>query len=104
MKQITYSKNWNNKLSCDSFATVRLYEPNQFELGESYEIVCDNDIMGVAKIVALRELELVELTDELAYLDAGCSASEMDKILREIYPSITDKSILESAIFKYIAD
>lgn len=102
MKQITYSKNWNNKLSCEAFATVRLYEPNQFELGEIYEIICDDKLMGVAEIVALRELKLIELTDELAYLDAGCSADEMIAILRDIYVGIDDNAKLQSAIFKYV--
>lgn len=37
--KISFSSNWNNKLTCRYFTTIRIHNPNFYKLNEFYEIV-----------------------------------------------------------------
>ena len=37
--KITFSSNWNNKLACRYFTTIRLHNPNLYKVNEFYEII-----------------------------------------------------------------
>ncbi len=99
MKQIKFSKNWGGKLSCDSFTTIRLYNPDKFVVGERYEVVLCGDTIATAELVSLREITLSDITEEMARLDTGVSKADTIEILREIYPNITELTKLHYALF-----
>ncbi len=101
MKQINFSKNWNGKLSCESFSTIRIYNPDKYIIGESYALNLESQHIGSVEIVALRTFTLSELTDEMAYLDTGKSLKDMIIILKEIYPSLKEDTMLHYIICKY---
>lgn len=101
MKEINFSKNWGGKLSCDSFSTIRTYNPDKYILGERYALNLGSKPLGTVEIVALRLFTLSELTEEIAYLDTGKSLEDTIAILRDIYLDLNDESKLHYIICRY---
>ena len=36
MKEIRFSYNWNNKLNCHSYTTIRIHNPSKYEINIRY--------------------------------------------------------------------
>ena len=87
MKTISFAQNWNQKLYCDSFTTFRMWNAQKYQVGEVYEITCQT-MCFEARLLAMETLQLSETTDWMTQLDAGCSKSEFDQLVREMYQGI----------------
>ena len=99
MNSITFSYNWNNKLQCKAFTTIRLYSPNKYKIGDTYKIILKKECIGAGRIIAIRNFLLIELNDDIAYLDTGYSKQECEKIIRRMYES---KVNLNKVLFSLI--
>lgn len=79
---IKFSTNWNNKLDCTYFTTLRIsdkYASKKIILIEfkgKYK-VCD--------LVECRKLNTILLNDFMCYLDAGYNRDQTVKILENMY-------------------
>ncbi len=102
MESINFKKNWNYKVGCNAYSTIRLYNPEKYTLGETYHVWCSEDrsVDHFAKIVQLKELSVGELTEQIAYLDTGLSLEETKELLRSFYPDITEETKLHFIILK----
>lgn len=85
MNVIEFSYNWNNKLDCKAFTTLRLANPERFKVGAEYRIVSKDGDHGTARIEAIREITLPKINEFIARLDTGYSAEECKKIIRQMY-------------------
>lgn len=86
MEQIHFSKNWNNKLDCEAFTTLRM--PNErYQISQLFEISLNGEINGHARIAAITYLNLEDITEYIARLDTGCCVEDCKNIIRTIYPS-----------------
>lgn len=76
-RKISFSHNWNNKLQCDFFSTIRLCpHPMYWELGALYDIYLkEKQYKQRAKLMYAYHFKLENLTPAMAFLDTG-----MDKI------------------------
>lgn len=87
MTELRFTHNWNNKLHCKAFTSIRL--SNRFKPGQEYKITLQktkNDIepMGIAKVIAVKEFYLKDLNEFMAYLDTGYSVEETKKIIHRM--------------------
>jgi uncharacterized protein YqfB (UPF0267 family) len=100
MKRIDFSHNWNNKLDCQSFTTLRLKNGEKYQTDELYEIYMGENQLPklTAKLLNIKEIKLYEITEWIAQLDAGCSLEEFKEIIKRIYPD----AAMEKAIFQLI--
>jgi hypothetical protein len=79
---IKFSTNWNNKLDCNYFTTLRISDKYAnkkiilIEFKGKYR-VCD--------LVECRKLNTLLLNDFMCYLDAGYNRDETIKILENMY-------------------
>jgi hypothetical protein len=87
MEQINFSKNWNNKLDCTAFTTLRMPNP-RYQVGQLYEITLHDENKGFGKIIAIDYINLADITEYIARLDTGCCAEECKDIMRTIYPTV----------------
>ncbi len=83
--KIYFSQNWNGKLDCNFFTTLRLQNDNKYIVGESYEIVVKKVPFCVAKIVEVRYILLDDINDWVARLDTGYNADNCKVLLRTMY-------------------
>lgn len=82
---LTFSYNWNNKLDCKVFTTIRL--SNRFQIGQKVEIILKGKSLGYGEIIDIKGFYLENLNDWLAMIDTGYSANECRKILKKMYKS-----------------
>ncbi len=84
--ELPFSYNWNNKLDCKSFTTLRLKNRKRFEIGRKYKITLKKAFKKHAEIVGIKTLLLKDISDYIAYLDTGYSKEECQSIIRKMYP------------------
>ena len=84
MQRIDFSYNWNKKLDCNAFTTLRLSP--RFQVGEEVEVFLNSARRaGRYRIAGKKELKLDTLNDYHAYVDTGYNAEECKNILRKMY-------------------
>ncbi len=84
MKTLNFSFNWNNKLDCKAFTTLRLSD--RFKMGDEVEVLLNKKpIEGRHFVSGIKTLRLEEINTYIAYLDTGYSAGECKEILQKMY-------------------
>ncbi|WP_316828097.1 hypothetical protein [Pedobacter miscanthi] len=96
--RINFNENWNGKLLCNCFTTIRLFDV-KYELGGIYDIALKDKVSGPAEIVFLKEITLNQITVAMAYTDIGYSPTQAREMIKQFYPSVPD---IENAKFIYI--
>jgi len=102
MEKITFSYNWNGKLNCDCFTTLRL--SSRLNENEIVEVIDRGVSKGQARIIKKRRLNsIAEINDMMAFLDTGYNAEECRNIIKRMHPKITDwdKQSLYYYLIKY---
>lgn len=95
MQTIKFSTNWNNKLNCTAFTTLRPANPGKYAVGDKYEIECPKKIASfTAEIMAITIVKLDTLNPFISYLDTGYSVDEVKEILHKMYKGKVEKFYL----------
>ena len=87
MESIKFNHNWNNKLDCKCFTTVRLKYDAKYFVGAKFSV----DFKGKFFYVIVRDVRHFMLKDLdlfTAMLDTGYSTFEFRNIIRTMYPRI----------------
>ncbi|MFN4254559.1 MAG: hypothetical protein ACK4Q5_06095 [Saprospiraceae bacterium] len=86
-----FSTNWNNKLSCAAFTTLRL--SGRFAVGDRGEVWLKDTFLGVVEVIDKKRFESPAVINEwVAQLDTGYSADETRNILARMYRDVQDWS------------
>ena len=88
MREISFSYNWNHKLDCDAFTTIRIWQPEKYVMGEAYAIVINSELLSFAKIVEVKKFLLKDLNDWIALIDTGYKKEECEQIIRRMYKRV----------------
>ena len=83
MDEIKFSTNWNNKLDCNYFTTLRLSD--RFKVGGKYPVLLKKKQIGTGEIMAKKYLKLNQINDYIAGLDTGYNAQNCKEILKTMY-------------------
>lgn len=103
MNKLEFSANWNNKLDCKCFTTIRIYNPTKHYKGATFEVFFKNQYKSKVAVLSVGIIKINDLTDYICYLDTGYSKSETFEILRKMYPRIDfDKQHLAVVLLKKI--
>jgi hypothetical protein len=111
--QLRFSTNWNNKLECDAFTTLRLSWPQNYRVGLQKEVLLKGSraqnyayqSKGWAAIIDVKRLKLEQINDYIALLDTGLLAAECQDMIRTMYkykPINWDTQLLDFILLKYI--
>lgn len=90
-KSIHFSYNWNNKLNCKSFSTVRLWNPKKYQLLDFYEISVEESaknpivIKGIARLQAINKFMLHKVTPGISFLDANLTVIDFQQLVQTMY-------------------
>lgn len=91
MKELRFSYNWNKKLDCKSFSTVRIANLTKYVLLDEYEVVLTTkgtspDISkGIAILQHISYFNLYKVSPAISYLDANLSVFEFQKLVLKMY-------------------
>jgi len=84
MNTIKFSYNWNNKLNCNCFTTIRIAN-NKYKVGETYDIYLKDKLLFKAQIIEIKPFRLDQINEFIARLDTGYSKQETTEIIKRMY-------------------
>lgn len=85
MNIMSFSHNWNRKLDCISFTTLRLHN-DKYKAGDKWAVQYKHSIKPFwAQIVEKRVIRLEDINEFMARIDTGYDAYECRNILRTMY-------------------
>ena len=87
MEQIKFTYNWNNKLDCNFFTTIRL-QSKKFEKNKNFEIVLKNQVHCKVVIVDMWICKINDLKDFVCYLDTGYNNKETINMFKKMYSGV----------------
>jgi len=105
VKNIRFSRNWNNKLNSSFFSTIRLAQPVNLRYyldkeGHVFNVLLKNKVLGTARLISVREVRLSEIPDELLILDTGLPPEKAIEIINGFYKNITEADTFNILIFE----
>lgn len=103
MIDLKFSYNWNHKLDCTAFTTIRLYNPQKHVKGNQVNIFLNDTPKGPGKIFDVVVFLLENLNSFTSYLDTGYSVDQTKSIFRKIYPKV-DFSLTRLALILVVKD
>ena len=93
LRTLEFSYNWNQKLCCDYFTTLRL--SGRFEVGEWVLLFLKNAAYGRGIVVGRKVLTVGQLNAWVCGIDTGYTIEETKAILSRMHPGkITDTTTI----------
>ncbi len=106
---VRFSYNWNSKLNCNSFTTIRRYNPDKYCPGKIHQVILKtrdrlNTDFGKAEIIDVKCLTLDQISknEYISRIDTGYSAYETAGILRKMYKGINGKSLFSFVLYSKV--
>lgn len=87
MEKLTFSTNWNNKLECKCFSTIRIYNPSKHFRGNQFDVFLQRKYKGKVVVLGVIKTYLDKLNDYVCYLDTGYNKAETIDLFKKIYKS-----------------
>ncbi|MCG8208843.1 MULTISPECIES: hypothetical protein [Tenacibaculum] len=104
MNTINFSSNWNNKLNCEYFTTIRIYNPIKHKIGNKFNVFLGKKLKIKAEIIGIKKGFAKDLNEYDCYLDTGYNKQETITILQKIYPKTNLKhKVIVLILLKRIA-
>lgn len=100
-KILEFSQNWNGKLYCKHWTTIRLRNNHKYRRGDSYDIYLKDEFLGIAELIGLRYTTRGKLNEFVCYLDTGYDVVSTQNMLGKMYGRDRDKQ-LGFYLFKWV--
>lgn len=84
IRKLKFSENYNNKLLCQFFTTLRLGK--SLAVGTEYMIDCPDIEPFKVVVTDMRTGRFGDLNEVFTYLDAAMSRDELMQLMRKFYP------------------
>lgn len=85
-ESLDFSYNWNNKLECDIFTTVRLHWPKKYFAGAKKTVYLKKQLHSNIVIIEVVTLTLAKIKPWIKMMDVGYEkAEEFDTIIKTMY-------------------
>lgn len=82
---IDFSHNWNNKLYCASFTTIRLRNDQKYDLHKEYDIRLKGKSIGTGVIDAIVYYRIDTLNELICRLDTGYTYTTTRDLIKKMY-------------------
>ena len=106
-ERLDFNENWNGKLNCQCFTTIRLHNPIKNCVGAIKQIYLKDRNKGDAKIMHVSRITLDQINLPMAKLDSGLLPDELRAKLRELYKSHRpnwNTQTLDFLVLEYLKD
>lgn len=88
MFDLKFTYNWNKKLDCTAFTTIRIYNPQKHIQGERVNLLLKEKPIGLGVVKNVFPFYLHELTELIAYLDTGYNLQTTRDIIHKMYSKV----------------
>ena len=85
MHQIRFTSNPNGKLFLHHFMDVRLFDDEKYATGNVLEVILNNKVVGMAKVVAVKPFKYSHLNDTFSFMNCGKHAAYQASLLQRYY-------------------
>ncbi|MFC4230559.1 hypothetical protein ACFOW1_01565 [Parasediminibacterium paludis] len=89
MKTTSFSSNPNGKLIANNFSTMRAFNVEKYFAGAEHVINYKGQVLGTAKVYGALEVDINNIPEVFAWLDAGMDLNRYTKVLKTMYPNAT---------------
>lgn len=86
--KITFNHNWNGKLFCTCFTSIRLRNDHKYKCGYEYDVILKGFNTGPAILTDVRHFHIDQINDFIALLDTGYNKEETITMLKTMYKNI----------------
>lgn len=83
---IKFSTNWNNKLSCDYFTTIRLASP-KYQVDKIYIIELKGKALKHVRMIEGRIITMAQMNEWVTRLDTGYDCKKFYDLFNRMYPN-----------------
>lgn len=106
LSTLEFSENWNNKLYCKCFSTIRMHNPEKYRLGNKFQVKLKGQTRPHPAVVrAVTPFYIGNLTEGMALIDTGYSKAQAQKIIRTMYkykvPNV-DAELFDFVVLQYL--
>lgn len=106
-EDLRFTTNWNGKLNCSCFTTLRLHNESKYVVGAVKNILLSGVLKGQASIIGVQTFLLKDISEYVARIDTALSAKECQQMIRTMYknyPLINwDNQLLDFVLLKYVS-
>lgn len=81
---LDFMYNWNNKLDCTYFTTLRL-ESNKYQVGSIFKVNLKTVYKKSVEVVEIKKIKLEQINDFIAALDTGYSRTKCIELIQTMY-------------------
>lgn len=106
-ERLDFLENWNGKLNCQCFTTIRLHNPIKNCVGAVKQIYLKDRYKGDAKVMHCVPLTLDKINLAMAKLDSGLLPDELRARIRERYKNHRPNwatQLVDYMLLEYIRD
>ena len=96
LPKLRFSLNYNNKVHCRAFTTIRTPD-KRWKKGTELAVYCMDHFEGVAVVAYAEATSIRKLTDQDALLDIGHLKKDLVCVLYQVYPDYLRNNGLEDA-------
>jgi hypothetical protein len=88
-------QNWNNKLNCDYYTSIRPAWESYYKKGEFYAALLNSKFHHEAQILEIKSFLIKDLNQYMSFLDAGLSPEQLRDHIKQMYknkPAVLSES------------
>lgn len=82
---LSFTHNWNGKLFCSCFSTIRLRNDPRYYVGAEFDVQLKKQSLGLGVIRSITHFKLPRLNESMARLDTGYDAHEARQLIHTMY-------------------
>ena len=107
-EKLEFTQNWNGKLNCNAFTTLRLHNPTKYAVGAIKQIYLRGVWKGNARVIQVNRIKLSEISLFISKLDTGLDPEPLRQMLRTMYknrPGINwEIQLIDFCLLEYIKE
>lgn len=84
-QRLEFEQNWNNKLNCNSFTTIRLHNPRKYCIDAVMSVYLKGIWKGDVKVLDVKTISLDQINNYISMLDMGLSPDKGKEVIRTMY-------------------
>lgn len=84
-QRLEFEQNWNNKLNCNSFTTIRLHDPRKYCIDAVMSVYLKGIWKGDAKVIDVKTISLDQMNNYISLLDLGLCPDKAKETIRSLY-------------------
>ena len=85
LAKLEFSYNWNKKLDCSSYTTLRLANAGKYRVGRKFGVYLNGKRIHDAEVIDVKTLTLDKISEWIARLDTGYARAECIELIQKMY-------------------